>query len=136
MDSIWQRRRSTLFRGTHVIGGFAIAALTGLGSLMAVTNPGQTTYETFATQRLVTFLHDNVCSEAPEVFNLRRDCLDMVKNNRSQLRDFVAKSTYRRNFVFFSIYTTELTVAAFAPSYRVQTVGIFNRFYVYEALQE
>lgn len=136
MDSIGGWNYRPLLRRTHLMGGLAIAVLTSIGSVLAITNPDQVAYETFATQKFVSFLNKNVCAEAPEAFNLRRDCLAMVQNNRSQLQDFLANNTYRRNFVFFSFYTTELSVAAFVPTYRVQTLGLLNQFYIYEAFQE
>lgn len=136
MDSTWERRRSIWLQRTHLIGGGTIAGLVGLGIFMAMTNPDQSAYDTFTTQRLAAFLRENVCAEAPETFNLRHDCLALIQNNRSQLQEFVSKNTYRRNFVFFSVYTTELSVAPFVPTYRVQTIGVFNNFYIYDATQQ
>jgi hypothetical protein len=104
--------------------------------MMVVTNPGQVAYETYATRKLVDYLDQNVCSEAPVAFGLRQECASILKNNRSQIRKFIAENTHQQNFILFSLYTTDLSVGSFLPSYRVESVGAFDQFYIYETVKE
>lgn len=132
MDSSWAQQRKIAINLTSLVTGLGIASVTGLGSVMAVTNPSQAAYEAYVTQEMVTFLDQNVCAEAPKAFDLRRDCKLMLKTNRSQIKQFIADGTQRHNYVFFSVYTTDLAVASFLPTYQVETIGAFRQFHVYD----
>lgn len=103
---------------------------------MVVTNPSQAAYEAYATQKIVTLLDHNICAEAPTSFGLRQDCKNLLKTNRAKVREFVADNTERKDFIFFSVYTTRLSIASFLPAYRVETVGAFRQFQIYETIQE
>lgn len=116
-----------------------ILAVAGIAS--AATNPSQTQYEEFATETLTAYLKQNLCTEAPKEFNLQKRCQELVRDNQSQLRDVIARGTEQQNFIFFSIYTTDLSpstylpsfAASFLPSYHFQTVGLFQQFHIYQA---
>ncbi len=136
MDSGWVKHHGTEISSRGILIGLGIAAVTALGTVMAVTNPSQAAYEAYATQKLVAVLDRNICAEAPTSFGLRNDCKSLLQANRSRIREFIADSTERRDFLFFSIYTTRLAVASFLPSYRVEAVGAFRQFQVYETVQE
>lgn len=135
MDSSWekQQRFSISARNFGVLG---LGALTCLGSVMVATNPGQAAYETYATQQLVTYLDQQICAKAPTAFGLDRDCQSLLQSNRSQIQKIIADGTQKRNFLFFSVYTTELSVTSFLPKYRVLTLGVFDHFLIYDAMQE
>ncbi|MBF2027837.1 MAG: DUF4359 domain-containing protein [Oscillatoriales cyanobacterium C42_A2020_001] len=136
MDSSWAEQHGVGITPRNMVIGLGIASITSLGIVMAVTNPSQAAYETYATQKIVTLLDRNVCAEAPTAFGLRNDCKNLLKTNRSKIREFVADSTERRDFLFFSVYTTRLSVASFLPTYRVETIGAFHQFQIYETIQE
>ncbi len=135
MDSSWAKQYGFSIN-TKSLGLLGLGALTCLGGVMVATNPGQDAYENYATQQLVTYLDQQVCTKAPKVFGLNQECQALVRSNRPQIHQIIADSTQQRNFVFFSVYTTELSVASFVPKYRVFTLGIFDQFLIYETLQE
>ncbi|NJP10071.1 MAG: DUF4359 domain-containing protein [Leptolyngbyaceae cyanobacterium RU_5_1] len=133
--------------GAHIAISAGAALLTVLGAVMATTNPSQVAYEAYATKQLTAYLETKVCSEAPTTFGLRDECRSLLRSNQSQIKKIIADSTQRQNFIFFSVYTTRfsadaiapnfsISVGSFLPSYRVQTVGAFHRFHVYETAQE
>jgi len=125
-----------------------VSAIAGIGVAMAVTNPGPEAYEEYAVLQLSEQLEDRVCGKAP-VF-VEGICDSVLSNNQSWLRDVVQGSTVRRNYLFLSIYETDLDAAAAIdrvlpanlslsvdglPAYHVETVGIFSQFYTYEVQQ-
>jgi hypothetical protein len=117
-------------------GLWALGAVTCLGAALVATNPSQEAYERYATDRLITYLDQEVCSKAPKLLGLNQDCQSLLASNRAQLRTLIADYTQQRNFVLFSVYTTELSVVPFLPRYRVTTVGILDQFFIYDAVQE
>ncbi len=135
MDSSWvkQYRFSINTKSLSFLG---LGALTCLGGLMVATNPGQDAYESYATQQLVTYVDDQVCDKAPKAFGLKQECRSLLQSNRSQIKKMIADGTQQRNFVFFSVYTTELSVTSFLPKYRVLTLGMFDHFLIYDTMQE
>lgn len=135
MDSSWEKRQGFSISARN-LGVLGLGALTCLGGVMVATNPGQAAYEDYATQQLVTYLDEQVCAKAPKAFGLNRDCQSLLQSNRSQLQKIIADGTQQRNFLFFSIYTTEFSITSFLPKYRVLTVGVFDQFLIYDATQE
>ena len=114
------------------------AALAGLGVLMAVTSPSQPAYEEYAVQRLTEYLKKDVCTKAPKAFGglLQRNCGVLVDSSRPQMQQIVSQSTQRQNFIFFSVYRTDLSVNSLLPSYHIETVAAFQNFYTYKAQQQ
>jgi hypothetical protein len=135
MDSSWEKQHGFSVSSKN-LGVLGLGALTCLGGVMVATNPGQAAYETFATQQLVTYLDQEVCAKAPTEFGLKQECRSLLQSNRPQIQKIIADSTQQRNFVFFSVYTTELSVASFLPKYRVLTLGVFDQFLIYDTMQE
>lgn len=115
-----------------VMGG---VALVSLGSVMALTNPGRDTYEQYAVEQLTTYLKSEGCAQAPQVFGtfLQRQCKSLVDTGRPQIEQIIAETTQRQNFIFFSIYRTNLEIGPFLPAYHFETLGIFEKFYIYQA---
>ncbi|NJK28244.1 MAG: DUF4359 domain-containing protein [Coleofasciculaceae cyanobacterium SM2_3_26] len=114
----------------HTIASIGAIAFVGLGAAMAVTNPEQEAYETYAAEKLSEYVKDNVCEKAP-VF--QEQCKSQVDNQQSEFRRIVAESTERQNFLLFSIYKTNFSLPAPLPSYEFETVGVFQSFYSYQA---
>jgi hypothetical protein len=116
------------------IGG---AAMVVLGAAMALTNPSQDTYEAYAVEQLTTFLKEEACMEVPSVFGnvLQRQCKTFVDTGRPQIQQIIAQTTERQNFIFFSIYRTNLAIGPVLPVYHFETLGVFQNFYVYQAEQ-
>ena len=113
------------------IGGFA---LTGLGVIMALTNPGQTAYEQYASQTLNSHLKENFCTQLPPEISkfLQSHCHSLVDTVRPQLSQMIASHTQRQNFILFSIYQTELSIPSSLPDYQVRTIGVLQSFYIYD----
>ncbi len=135
MDSSWAKQYGFSIN-TKSLGLLGLGALTCLGGVMVATNPGQDAYESYATEQLVTYLDQEVCTKAPKVFGLNQECQRLVRSNRPQIQRIIADGTQQRNFVFFSVYTTELSVASFVPKYRVFTLAVFDQFLIYDTFQE
>jgi hypothetical protein len=117
------------------IGG---VALVGLGLVMALTNPGKDEYEQYAVEQLTTYLKDEACMEAPSVFGnfLQRQCKSLVDTGRPQIEQIIAEKTQRQNLILFSIYRTNLEVGPFLPAYHFESLGVFQKFYIYQAEQQ
>jgi hypothetical protein len=129
MESSWQQPRSSLVR-TSFLATFGAAACAGLGAALAFTNPTPMAYSRYATYQLTHYAESNVCAEAPTAFGLKEECRSLLKSNQAEIQSFVISHTDRRNFFFFSVYTTDLAIASFLPTYQLQTIGLFQQFYV------
>jgi hypothetical protein len=117
------------------IGGAAMAVL---GVAMALTNPSQDTYEAYAVEQLTTYLKEEACMQVPSVFGnvLQRQCKTFVDTGRPKIQQIIAQTTQRQNFIFFSIYRTNLAIGPVLPVYHFETLGVFQNFYIYQAEQQ
>ncbi len=109
--------------------------LSGLGIATAITNPGRSDYEEYAIETLTDYLKAEVCSKAPSFlgFSLESQCQTLVDTGQPNLEGMIAQGTQRQNFIFFSVYKTDLTLVPPLPSYHFETIGVLQRFYTYEA---
>ncbi|MBF2001955.1 MAG: DUF4359 domain-containing protein [Synechococcales cyanobacterium C42_A2020_086] len=127
------------------VGAFLTAmAVVGLGGAMAATNPDPAAYNAFAAQRLAQYLQDEECVKLDA--NIRGVC-DVLDQPQGQdlIKRLVDTNTQRQNYGVLSIYKTNLSTASLLPdflsgllsvpsvSYQVETVGVFNQFYIYRA---
>lgn len=119
-------------KGFATIAGFAIAIL---AAVLAATNPSQDSYEEFATQQLNAYLEESVCAKTPNGFGIQIQCELLLKSNQAEIRRLISNGTQQKNFVLFSIFTTDLSVSSLLPSYHVEAVGILQQFQVYQAKQ-
>jgi hypothetical protein len=113
---------------TVSLGGLA---LVGLGIGMAVTNPKPSAYNDFAAKKLSQYLQENVCDDVPNL--LQKQCQNFANAGQDRFRKIAADTTERQNFIFFSIYETNISTPPGIPSYHFATVGIFNQFRIYKA---
>ncbi len=122
-------------KSLRIITYVGAAALAALGVAMAMSNPGQSAYEKYAVQRLTEYLKIDVCTKAPKVFEnfLQRNCTLLVDSSQPQMQQIISESTRQRNFILFSVYTTDLSLNPLIPSYHFATVGAFQNFYTYAA---
>jgi hypothetical protein len=123
---------------SKIVAAIGGAALAGLGVAMALTNPSQDTYEAYALEKLTMYLKDEACTQAPSLFGnaLQRQCKTLVDTSRPQIQQIISKTTHRQNFLFFSIYQTNLVIGPFLPAYQFETLGVFQNFYIYQAHQQ
>ena len=128
-------------KNLKMVAAITSCVLLGLGVAMVVTNPSQEVYEEFAVQRLTEYLQTNLCAQAPVVFGIQRQCTSSIVAIQPQMRSLVAQNTQRQDFIFFSLYKTNLStstllpawVGSLLPTYHVETVGALQNFYVYQA---
>lgn len=120
-----------------VLGGLA---LVGLGTAMAVTNPNQEAYDEYAVEQLSTYLKEEACSQAPKLPQveefLLRQCKSLVDTARPQIKQILSQKTQRQNLVLFSIYRTDLNISPALPAYHFETVGVFQKFYIYQVEEQ
>lgn len=112
------------------IGG---AVLVGIGGAMVATNPDPANYEKFATREVSQYLKQQVCPKAPKVLGFQEQCPTFVDANQPQIEKIISEGTQQQNFLFFSIYKTDLSVSSLLPTYHFETIGIFQNFHVYKA---
>ena len=112
-------------------------AVVGLGAAMAIANPDQQAYEQYATVQITSYLKNNVCTQGQNILGnlMQQPCNSLVETIKPQIQPLVTYNTQRQNFIFFSIYRTNLPLSnliPFAPAYQVETIGAFNNFYSYQ----
>jgi len=114
---------------------FTTIGLGALGGALVLTNPGTVAYEDYALDKLTEYLKAEICPKAPSFlgFSLEAQCKTLVDTGQPNLDRLIAQGTKRQNFIFFSVYKTELALVPPLPSYRFETVGILQRFYTYQA---
>ena len=119
----------------QVVAAIGGVALMVLGVSMALTNPSKDAYEQYAVEKLTIYLKDEACKQAPSVFGnvLQSQCKSLVDTGRPQIEQIIAQSTQQQNFIFFSIYRTNLEIGPFIPAYHFETLGVFQNFYIYLA---
>ncbi|GBE75494.1 hypothetical protein myaer87_27210 [Microcystis aeruginosa NIES-87] len=122
------------------LGGMVLGVvLGGIAGILLTTNPNRQDYEQYASQRLTSYLKDNVCARAqasPEVQALLRGyCKMLVDTGHPFLQEAITTNTSRKNFLIFSVYQTELSFPPPLPSYQFSSVGFLNKLYIYEALE-
>ncbi len=108
--------------------------VTALGAIMAATNPRQDAYEAFATQALIAYAGENLCPKVPVIG--RAQCETLLSTNQAEIRRFISQGTKRRNYFFLSVYTTDLSISNWLPSYHFETLGLFGQFIVLQAREE
>ncbi len=120
------------WKGTATIA--AGIALASFAAILAATNPSQEAYEDFATQQLNTYLEESVCAKTPGS-GIQIQCDLLLRSNQSKIRRLISRGTQQKNFVLFSIYTTDLSISSLLPSYHVEAVGVLQQFKIYQAKQ-
>ena len=112
--------------------------LLGLAAATAITNPDQTAYEEFAAQKLGEYLQEDTCAKAG--IALQAPCNSLVKSNQSQIQSLISANTQRQNFLFLSIYKTDIVPGRLLPdflgnslpSYHFETAGVLSNFHIYQ----
>lgn len=111
------------------------AVVGGMGVVMALTNPSQSSYEEYATVQLTEYVKDEVCQDAPKILGnfLARSCDELLDSSHPAIQKIISANTQRKNLIFFSIYITDLSVSSSIPSYHFESVGVLQKFYTYNA---
>ena len=75
---------------------------------------------------------------------LASQCPKFVDDNQVEIKKVITRNTDRQDYLVFSFYQTDLSVRAIVPdlaflpgmpTYHFETVGLFGKFYIYEAKQ-
>ncbi|HEY9736075.1 MAG TPA: DUF4359 domain-containing protein, partial [Trichocoleus sp.] len=106
---------------------------------MAATNPDPLDYEQYAVQKLSEHMEAQLCADLPAALTqfLQVQCSELLKQNQAAIEEVIRRHTQRQNFFLFSLYKTTFAVPGvdILPSYQVDTLGAFNRFFTYRAVQ-
>ncbi|MGK7945951.1 MAG: DUF4359 domain-containing protein [Microcystaceae cyanobacterium] len=115
-----------------MVGGLILGTF---GGMMASTNPGQTDYETYASDALTTYLKQDVCPQVAHELGgfLTSYCKTMVDTGKPQIRQIIGHRTVRANYLLFSIYETEISLPSPVPTYQFGTIGVLDTFFTYQA---
>jgi Domain of unknown function (DUF4359) len=115
---------------------FPIGILTvcGLGGIMMLTNPDRTAYEAYAVDRVGDLAREQ-CDRAPAGLGivLQGPCRAAIESFKPQIRPLLSTTTSRQNFIFFSIYKSDISIPAANLNAKVESIGIFNNFFTYKA---
>ncbi len=117
------------------VGAVGIAVL---GVTMAQTNPQQAEYEEYAVRKLTTYLKTDFCKQRPNFLQniIQFNCEQLIESVNPKMRDVIANTTKRQNYIVFSTYTTGLKIDNLIPGYKFETVGALDNFYTYKAEQQ
>lgn len=122
--------------------GLGIAAL---GGLAIATNPGPEAHGRYAQGLASRYLQEDICNQDLPIVGRRfaADCQKLAASPevQGQMQSLLVKSSDRQNFLFFSLYHTDLSLQDLVPGvprdlvppYQAQTLGVFGQFLVYQA---
>jgi hypothetical protein len=115
---------------------FPIGVLTlcGLGGIMLLTNPDRPVYEAYAVERVGDLARDQ-CDRAPAGLGivLQGPCRAAIESFKPQIKPLLSATTSRQNFLFFSIYKSDISIPALNFNAKVESIGVFNNFFTYKA---
>jgi hypothetical protein len=103
--------------------------------VIAASNPSPTHYKNYATNYLVKYLQENICTtNSKKIKHLwQRECQTLVTIGYPYIGQMIQRTTTRQNFIFFSVYQTDLIFPSPIPSYEFETIAIMDKFYTYES---
>ena len=121
-----------------------IALAIALGAAgLAISNPSPADLETFASERLVDEISDELCSGdgLPAVMRLAlSNCHGLVHDQRQALGRLVRDQARRQNFGVFSIYRAEIggqnLLAWQVPRFHATVLAIAGTFVLVESGQQ
>jgi Domain of unknown function (DUF4359) len=121
-----------------VITSVGVLTLFLLGVAMVKTNPSEAAYQQYAVGEMTGYLKSNVCKKTPTILEkiINVNCNKLLESANPEIRDIIAATTERHDFIIFSIYRTDLKINDWIPGYRFETVGAFDSFYTYSAEQK
>jgi hypothetical protein len=124
----------TLMMAQWQVVPIGLLTVCGLGGMMMLTNPDRMAYEAYAVDRVGELAKDQ-CDRAPAGLGivLQGPCRAAIESFKPQLKPLLAASTSRQNFMFFSIYKSDISVPAASLNAKVESIGIFNNFFTYKA---
>lgn len=128
MNSLPSEQRSCLSWLFALSGGLVLIS----GLVLIFTNPSEPEYEEFATEQLVLYAKENLCSTSSDQLEQiiqSQVCQLLVDTGKAKIPQLIRKSTKTRNYLLFTVFETDLLL------YEFQTIGIFNDFYIIDVHQ-
>ena len=119
------------------------SVLVAVGTVLVFTNPDPTAYERYAGRYLSQYVRENYCPNAPTFFAFIRPCEVVVNALEPTIRDIFAHHTKRQNWLFFSLYITDISSSSLITlgsqpeffAYHTETLSILNQFHTYKIEQ-
>ncbi len=102
-------------------------------TVLIVTNPGTSRYESYASQQLIGYFKDDLCRQTTEIRKIQSTCRILIDTTRPQIQMVLIKNTRQQNFLLFSLYHTNLNLSPIVPEYNFATLGIVDRFFTYQS---
>ena len=120
-----------------------IALAIALGGGLVISNPSPADLESFASERLVEEISDELCSRdgLPVVLRLAlNNCHGLVHDQRQAVGRLVREQAKRQNFGLFSLYRAEIGGQSLlnwqVPRFHATVLGIAGTFVLVESGQE
>ncbi|MDF5733128.1 MAG: DUF4359 domain-containing protein [Rhizonema sp. PD38] len=125
-------------KASTIVAYVGVGVLAALGIVMAKTNPTQAEYEEYAVQKLTKYLKTDFCKKTPTILEslIHFNCNKFVDSAQPQMRGIITTSTQRQDLIIVSIYITNLKLNSLLPSYKIETIGAFDKFYTYNSEQQ
>jgi hypothetical protein len=116
----------------------ATVGLVVLGIVLAKTNPSPEEYEAYAAQRLTKYFKDDICQKKSKLLEklFHLNCIQLIDSTSPEIRKIITENTKRRNYIFFSVYQSEIKIHYLVPGYTFDTLGILAKFYPFKAEKE
>lgn len=102
-------------------------------TVLIVTNPGTGRYESYASQQLISYLKDDLCTQTTEIDEIQSTCRILIDTTSPQIKMILIRNTRQQNFLLFSLYHTNLNFSPIVPEYNFATLGIVDRFFTYQS---
>lgn len=106
-----------------------LAALGIVSLVMLFTNPRKDSYIEYASWKFTADVENAICKkpELPKfLHNVSEICKALVGSRRKTIGGFLDNYSMQDNYIFLSIYTTEIV------GKRYKTIGILSNFWTFE----
>jgi Domain of unknown function (DUF4359) len=110
-----------------------LLGLVGVGGLGFLTNPDRVAYENYAVEQAGN-LAKAECDRVPGGLGMlvQQPCRAAIEAYKPQIKPLLAATTTRQNWGLFSIYRSDISIPAVNFNGRVESIGLFDRFYTYK----
>jgi hypothetical protein len=110
-----------------------LLGLVGVGGLGFLTNPDRVAYENYAVEQAGN-LAKAECDRVPGGLGMlvQEPCRAAIEAYKPQIKPLLAATTTRQNWGLFSIYRSDISIPAVNFNGRVESIGLFDRFYTYK----
>jgi hypothetical protein len=110
-----------------------LLGLVGVGGLGFLTNPDRVAYENYAVEQAGN-LAKAECDRVPGGLGtlVQQPCRAAIEAYKPQIKPLLAATTTRQNWGLFSIYRSDISIPAVNFNGRVESIGLFDRFYTYK----